>query len=42
MKGYFEREKIILHEKNLKQKNNSINKFYFWPNFFSYSFLPNF
>ena len=29
-------------KKNLKQKNNFINKFYFWPNFFPYRFLPNF
>ena len=24
------------------QKNNYVYKFYFWPNFFSYCFLPNF
>ena len=23
------------------QKNNAINKFYFYPNFFSYRFIPN-
>ena len=42
LKGYFEGEKIILQEKNLKQKNNFINKFYFSLTFFSYRFLPNF
>ena len=42
LKGYFEGEKIIFHEKNLKHKNNCINKCYFCPNFFSYRFIPNF
>ena len=42
-KGYLEREQIILHEKKIEiQKNDFINKFYFWPNFFSFRFLPNF
>ena len=35
-KDYFIRTKFEI------QKNNFINKFYFWPNFFSYRFLSNF
>ena len=43
LKGYFGREKVNFHEKKFEiQTNNFINKLYFFPNFFSYRFLPNF
>ena len=43
LEGYFEREKIILQEKNLKhRKIILLINFIFDPTFFSYRFLPNF
>ena len=39
LKDYFQREKIISMKKFETQKNNSINEFYFCPNFFSYCFI---
>ena len=41
IEGLFWKRKHYFRQKNLKQKNNFINKFYFCANFFSYCFLPN-
>ena len=35
-KDYFTLKKFEM------QKNNAFNQFYFYPNFFSYHFMPNF
>ena len=43
LNGYFGREKINFHEKNLKyRKINLLINFIFTRTFFSYRFLPNF
>ena len=39
--GIIWKKEIIFQEKNLKQKNNAFNKFYFYLNFFSYCLMPN-
>ena len=42
IKGLFWKRKDYSTWKKFEtQKNNLINKFYFWPNFFSYRFLQN-
>ena len=38
---FWKRKDYFTWTKFETQKNNFINKFYFWPNFFSYRFLPN-
>ena len=38
---FWKRKDYFTWKKFETQKNNFINKFYFWPNFFSYRFLPN-
>ena len=40
--GVWWTKKIMVQEKNLKHTNNAFNKFYFYPNFFSYRFIPTF
>ena len=39
---FWKRKDYFTWKKFERQKNNFIDKFYFWPNFFSYRFLPNF
>ena len=39
---FWKRKDDLTWKKFEKQKNNFINKFYFWPKFFSYRFLWNF
>ena len=39
---FWKRKDYFTWKKFETQKNNFINKYYYWPNFFSYRFLPNF